>query len=485
MQAAPFPPLVANGAGLDRPPPAPTALRRRMAEVYGVDEGCVLPVRGVAHGVEIILRRVALDGAAKVVSEGVAEVAALARYARVSVSETSVDAGAAFIAGEDGRSLNASVVLGRAKAASPALFVVDERCIEFGDAPSATTLIGNVANLVLLRSLEFAYGLTGAPCAALIAQAEVIKRLAEVCEPNPLPTPVLRLAEVALDPARAVAQAGRIAEVKAERARVREALGGAESVREVRGADGPFLFVTPRDAESARVALRSFGAQGAWRDDGVFRLDIRDRAVNDCALAAFGVNAVTRAQRTAEIIRETSETKIVARVNLDTAAPVAIDTGVAFYDHMLSQVAVHGGFALTLTCAGDLDIDSHHTVEDCALALGQALSRALDARRGIARFGFVLPMDEAQAQVSVDLGGRPYLVFDGAFTAPALGAYATEMTEHVFRSLAQSMGAAIHVAVTGENDHHKTEACFKAFGRALRQAIRIEGEAVPSSKGVI
>jgi imidazoleglycerol phosphate dehydratase HisB len=245
------------------------------------------------------------------------------------------------------------------------------------------------------------------------------------------------------------------------------------------------LLVTPRDAETMRNISRSFDVQGAWRDDGVFRLDLRDRATNDRALAAFGVGAALRTQRTAEIVRETSETKIVARVNLDAAAPITINTGVAFYDHMLSQIAVHGGFALTLTCAGDLDIDSHHTIEDCALALGQALSQALDARRGIARFGFVLPMDEAQAHVSVDLGGRPYLVFDGSFTAPALGAYATEMTEHVFRSLAQSMGAAIHVSVTGENDHHKTEACFKAFGRALRQAIRIEGEAVPSSKGVI
>lgn len=119
------------------------------------------------------------------------------------------------------------------------------------------------------------------------------------------------------------------------------------------------------------------------------------------------------------------------------------------------------------------------------MALGQALKEALGARRGIARYGFVLPMDEAEAKISIDLGGRPYLVFEGAFRAPLLGAYATEMTEHVFRSLSQSLGAAIHVSVTGENDHHKTEACFKAFGRALRQAVRVEGTVLPSTKGVI
>lgn len=152
---------------------------------------------------------------------------------------------------------------------------------------------------------------------------------------------------------------------------------------------------------------------------------------------------------------------------------------------MLQQVALHGGFALELTCKGDTEVDLHHTIEDCALALGQALSQALGQRRGIGRYGFVLPMDEAEAKVSIDLGGRPYLVFDGTFAAPLLGGYPTEMTAHVFRSLSQTMGAAIHIDVKGENDHHKTEACFKGFGRALRPALRIEGEAIPSSKGVL
>lgn len=190
-------------------------------------------------------------------------------------------------------------------------------------------------------------------------------------------------------------------------------------------------------------------------------------------------------RRRGAIERNTKETQITARVDLDAVAPIKIATGVGFFDHMLEQVAHHGGFSLTLTCSGDLHIDAHHSIEDCAIAFGQALKEALSDRRGIARFGFVLPMDEAQAQVSVDLGGRPYLVFDGTFTAPSIGAYPTEMTEHVFRSLAQSLGAAIHVSVTGENDHHKTEACFKALGRALRSAIRIEGAELPTTKGVI
>lgn len=190
-------------------------------------------------------------------------------------------------------------------------------------------------------------------------------------------------------------------------------------------------------------------------------------------------------RRRTELVRETKETRIEVCVDLDRTAPVQIATDVGFFDHMLEQVARHGGFSLTLSCTGDLHIDSHHTIEDCAIALGQAFSAALNERRGIARFGFVLPMDEAQAKVTIDLGGRPYLVFDAKFSAPLLGAYPTEMTEHVFRSLAQALGATVHVNVTGENDHHKTEACFKALGRALRQAIRVEGDELPTTKGVI
>lgn len=190
-------------------------------------------------------------------------------------------------------------------------------------------------------------------------------------------------------------------------------------------------------------------------------------------------------RRRGEISRETKETKIVARVDLDCTAPVSISTGVGFVDHMLEQVAHHGGFSLTLTCTGDLHIDTHHSIEDCAIAFGQALKEALADRRGIARFGFVLPMDEAEARLSIDLSGRPYLVFDGAFASPTLGAYPTEMTKHFFRSLAENLGATIHVAVTGENDHHKTEACFKALGRALRTAMRVESDVLPTTKGVL
>jgi imidazoleglycerol phosphate dehydratase HisB len=164
---------------------------------------------------------------------------------------------------------------------------------------------------------------------------------------------------------------------------------------------------------------------------------------------------------------------------------VSIATGIGFFDHMLEQVARHGGFALELACQGDLDVDEHHTVEDCALALGQALRAALGDKRGIGRYGFLLAMDESQAQVAIDLSGRPYAVFDGSFSREAVGGLPTELVPHFFRSLADSLGAAIHVQVRGENSHHMIEACFKGVGRALRQALRVEGSELPSSKGVL
>jgi imidazoleglycerol phosphate dehydratase HisB len=152
---------------------------------------------------------------------------------------------------------------------------------------------------------------------------------------------------------------------------------------------------------------------------------------------------------------------------------------------MLEQLAKHGGFALQLTCKGDLQIDEHHTVEDCGLALGETLRRALGGKVGIARYGFLLPMDEAQVKVAIDLSGRAFAQFEGRFNREQVGGLPTELVSHFFRSLAESLGAAVHVSVTGENSHHMIEACFKGTGRALRQAFRRESDELPSTKGVL
>jgi imidazoleglycerol-phosphate dehydratase / histidinol-phosphatase len=190
--------------------------------------------------------------------------------------------------------------------------------------------------------------------------------------------------------------------------------------------------------------------------------------------------------RRAAVTRGTAETRIQVEVDLDDAhGEVRAATGIGYYDHMLEQVAKHGGFAMRLECSGDLHVDEHHTVEDVALALGEALRTALGTRRGIRRYGFVLPMDETRAEVAIDLGGRPYLVFEAAFKRERVGELPTELVPHFFRSLADSLRASIHVRIEGENDHHMVEGAFKALGRALRDAFRHEGGGIPSTKGML
>lgn len=197
------------------------------------------------------------------------------------------------------------------------------------------------------------------------------------------------------------------------------------------------------------------------------------------------VDTLCNSARQATVERVTNETRIRTLVNLDTAEPVAISTGIGFYDHMLEQIAKHGGFSLTLQCDGDLNIDDHHSVEDTAITLGSALRKALGNKRGIERYGFVVPMDESEARVSLDLSGRGRFVFDGNFPRERVGELSTEMVEHFFLSLADALGAALHIEVRGENAHHMVEACFKAVGRSLRQAIRRNGRDMPSTKGML
>ena len=189
---------------------------------------------------------------------------------------------------------------------------------------------------------------------------------------------------------------------------------------------------------------------------------------------------------TAEIERDTKETQIAGKLRIEGHGKYEISTGVRFFDHMLELFTKHRGFDLKLTAKGDLDVDQHHTVEDVGIVIGQLFSKALGDRKGINRAGyFVLPMDEARTQVAIDLSGRAFAVFDGHFGREEVGGLATELVPHFFRSLADSLGAAIHISVTGDNSHHMIEACFKGTGRALRQAFRREGRELPSTKGVL
>ena len=200
-------------------------------------------------------------------------------------------------------------------------------------------------------------------------------------------------------------------------------------------------------------------------------------------IAAF----LRKTERTAEVKRKTAETDIHVAVDLDGMGNTYINTGLHFYDHMLSQLPHHAGISLYCTCKGDLDVDEHHTMEDTAIAIGEALRKALGDKRGIERYGFVLPMDEYDAMVLMDFGGRIDFQWDVTFTREYVGDTPTEMFKHVFQSMCAAMQCNLHIKARGENNHHLIEAVFKAFARTLRQCIHrnVFSQELPSSKGVL
>ncbi len=196
---------------------------------------------------------------------------------------------------------------------------------------------------------------------------------------------------------------------------------------------------------------------------------------------------IRSAERSAVVARRTAETDIYVRVDLDGRGPSGVDTGLKFFDHMLTQLIHHGGIALEIKCKGDLEVDEHHTIEDVGIALGEALRQALGDKRGIDRYGFALPMDESRAIVLLDFGGRSELVWDVQFTREYVGDTPTEMFRHFFKSLSDAMRANLYVQARGENNHHLAEGIFKAFARSLKQAVRrdVFSYELPSSKGLL
>jgi len=213
--------------------------------------------------------------------------------------------------------------------------------------------------------------------------------------------------------------------------------------------------------------------------------------ISHCSYIAGDWSAVyaylLRNRRRAQIVRETSETRISIDLSLDGTNQYKISTGIGFFDHMLEQIARHGGIDLEVEVTGDLHIDEHHTIEDTGLALGEAFSKALGDRRGIDRYGFMLPMDESEAKVSMDLGGRSAMVWKAAFSREKIGDMPTEMFEHFFKSFSDSAKCNLHIEVEGKNEHHKAEAIFKAFAKVLMQAVKRNPwqSEIPSTKGAL
>ena len=241
------------------------------------------------------------------------------------------------------------------------------------------------------------------------------------------------------------------------------------------------------------ILARNLGARGILirpRDEGARMM--ADEGLQDvCALITEDWAEIAEflrlGVRTATVERRTGETDITVAVDLDGHGASSIDTGLKFLDHMLDQIVHHAGISLSVKATGDLEVDEHHTMEDVAITLGEAIIKALGDRRGIERYGFALPMDESRAMVLIDLGGRIDFEWSVRFTRDRVGDVPTEMFRHFFKSLGAAMRCGLHIAARGENDHHIAEGIFKAFARALKAAVRRDrfNYKLPSSKGVI
>lgn len=369
------------------------------------------------------------------------------------------------------------------------IIAVDEAYLEFANSASAVALLDRYHNLVVMKTLSKAYAFAGVRVGTLIAHPELISLVRKVLAPYPLPKPCVDLTLDALSPFGLELANARIELIKSERERMFNVLSKLDGLR-VYKSQANFLLLKVDDASTLYKDLLARGIVIRNRSHDIpntLRISIGTVTENNLVLAAFGIKQDMPKERSATVSRKTNETEILVRVNLDHVSPIKIHTGVGFFDHMLEQLARHGGFSLELSAKGDTHIDFHHTVEDVAITLGQALREALGDKRGIERYGFVLPMDEACAFATIDLSGRGVLVYEARFEASQIGDFPVEMVEHFFLSLANNLGAAIHLKVTGSNSHHMVEGLFKACAKALGQAIsKTHGnDNLPSTKGVL
>ena len=373
-----------------------------------------------------------------------------------------------------------------------ALVVVDETYIEYSAARSMAAKLEEFANLVVLRTLSKSHAAAGLRCGVAVAREDVSRLICRVLSPVPFSVPVIQAVRAIFLPENLKRLAQKRRDIIERRDAFIAKAAKTPPVKKVLPTDANFVLLQVDNAErlcsralEAGVVLRNQSHQPGLSQAVRVSIGTSDEMSTLLAILKGKSRPANAAQRKARIVRRTSETAISVSVNLDESAPVDIHTGIGFYDHMLEQIAKHAGISIAMECDGDLHIDAHHSIEDCAIALGAALHEALGDKRGAGRYGFCLPMDEALATVALDLGGRYFLDFKADFPAETVGDLPCDMIEHIFRSLAENMKANLHIEVKGENAHHMVEACFKGFARALRQAVRLEGSEMPSTKGVL
>ncbi len=381
----------------------------------------------------------------------------------------------------------------------PGIVVLDEAYIDFAEAPGFLGRLNEFPNLVILQTLSKGWGMAGVRIGFAFAAPEIVAAMGKIKYPYSVNVITERL--VLKELAAPELRRSQIELLIAERKKLVDALARVPLIERVYPSDANFVLVRVADPRGVYEKLIARGIIVRDRSRiagcaGCLRMTVGTPEENTALLAALRnldaeqtqvVPFPARRSRFARIERATRETRIAVELDLSGEGPSSISTGLGFFDHMLEQLVHHGGVSLRVQAEGDLRVDEHHTVEDVALTLGEAFRVALGDKRGIGRYGFALPMDESRALVLLDFGGRIAVRWDAKFKRERVGDLPTELFEHFFDSFAQAARCNLQISARGRNEHHKIEAIFKAFSRALRMAVERNPLSydLPSSKGVL
>lgn len=379
--------------------------------------------------------------------------------------------------------------------------VLDEAYIDFSVRPSLTSLVKRYPNLIVLQTLSKAWGMAGLRIGLAIADPAVIALMSKVKYPYNINVLAQKMALMKLDEA---AKDRAVTEIVGQRFRLEKELAKCPEVKGIYSSDANFLLVRFENPDEVYERLLAGGVIVRNRSkvsgcEGCLRITVGTPVENDRLLRLLSssvtepVEATTPGmeilgERHIRIVRNTKETKIALELDLDSIGGSGhISTGLPFFDHMLDQIPNHGGVALSINAKGDLQVDEHHTIEDVGIVLGEAINAALGSKLGMARYGFVLPMDDCDAAVLMDFGGRIDFKWNAEFKREKVGDVPTEMFSHFFQSVSAGARCNLHIRAEGGNEHHKAEAIFKAFARALRMAVAKTPfpYELPSSKGIL
>ena len=380
--------------------------------------------------------------------------------------------------------------------------VLDEAYIDFSVMPSLASLVKRYPNLIVLQTLSKAWGMAGLRIGLAVADPAVISLMSKVKYPYNINVVAQKMALMKLDEA---AKDKAVAEIVGQRFRLEKELRKCPEVKGIYSSDANFLLVRFDNPDEVYGRLLAGGVIVRNRSkvpgcEGCLRITVGTPVENDRLLrllsssVAEPVEVALRCQgieklgeRHVRIVRDTKETIITLELDLDSMGSGRISTGLPFFDHMLEQIPNHGGVALSIDAKGDLQVDEHHTIEDVGIVLGEAINAALGSKLGVARYGFVLPMDDCDAAVLMDFGGRIDFKWNAEFNREKVGDVPTEMFSHFFQSVCTGAKCNLHIWAEGVNEHHKAEAIFKAFARALRMAVARTPfpYELPSSKGIL